>query len=195
MSCSPFNLRDYHFRELPEDESRQVEGHLKSCVACREELERLRITQAALLSVRDEEIPQRIAFVSDKVFEPSTLRRWWSAFWGSAARLGFASAAMLSVALLVSALSRPAPAPPPPRVDLVRLQAEWNAHIDTAIRQAVAEAEARQSRKTSDLLAAAEKRNELDHRAVMLEVSENLEIMRKHLNRMILASNEYGEPK
>src|SRR5258708_37318755 len=71
------------------------------------------MTQAALFSLRDEEIPQRIAFVSDKVFEPSPWRRWWSAFWGSTARLSFASAAMLSAAILVSALNRPAPAPAP----------------------------------------------------------------------------------
>ena len=68
-------------------------------------MDRLRVTQTALFSLRDEEIPQRIAFVSDKVFEPSPWRRWLSAFWGSSARLGFASAAMLSTALVVSALT------------------------------------------------------------------------------------------
>ena len=98
MSCSPFDLRDYHFRELTEDERRQTEVHVRTCAACREELERLRGTEAALLMVPDEEIPQRIGFVSDPVFAPSPLRRAWSAFWGSAARLGFASAAMLSAA-------------------------------------------------------------------------------------------------
>ena len=57
--------------------------------------------QTALFSLREEEIPQRIGFVSDQIFEPSPWRRGWAAFWGSAARLGFASAAMLSVALVV----------------------------------------------------------------------------------------------
>jgi hypothetical protein len=58
----------------------------------------------------EEEIPQRIAFVSDKIFEPSPWRRWLAAFWNSGARLGFASAAMLSASLVLFAL-RPAPAP------------------------------------------------------------------------------------
>jgi hypothetical protein len=58
----------------------------------------------------DEEIPQRIAFVSDKIFEPSPWRRWLAAFWNSGARLGFASAAMLSASLVLFAL-KPAPAP------------------------------------------------------------------------------------
>src|SRR5689334_13729103 len=104
MSCSPFDLRDYFFQELSDPQQRQVEAHVKTCQPCREELERLNLTGAALLSLPDEEIPQRIAFVSDKVFEPSPLRRWLAAFWGSTARLGFASAAMLSTAIVVYAL-------------------------------------------------------------------------------------------
>jgi len=101
MSCSPFDLRDYFLKELPEPEGKQVEVHMKTCAACREELERLRLTEAALVSLRDEEIPQRLAFVSDKIFEPSPWRRGWAAFWNSGARLGFASATMLSAALVV----------------------------------------------------------------------------------------------
>src|SRR5579872_2331072 len=108
MSCSPFDLRDYFLQELADPQQRQVEAHIRGCDPCREELDRLRITEAALFSLRDEEIPQRIAFVSDKIFEPSPWRRWLAAFWGSTARLGFASAAMLSAAILFSALTRPA---------------------------------------------------------------------------------------
>jgi len=111
MSCSPFDLRDYFFEELSDpQQQRQVEVHLKTCASCREELDRLRITGNALQCVAEEEIPQRIAFVSDKIFEPSPWRRWLAAFWNSGARLGFASAAMLSASLLVFAF-KPAPAP------------------------------------------------------------------------------------
>ena len=111
MSCSPFDLRDYFLHELTNPQQLQVETHVKTCDACREEVERLRNTEAALFSLRDEEIPQRIGFVSDKIFEPSPARRWFAAFWGSTARLGFASAAMLSVAMTFSAWHRtPAPA-------------------------------------------------------------------------------------
>src|SRR3954454_265281 len=60
----------------------------------------------ALFSLRDEEIPQRIGFISDKIFEPSPARRWLTAFWGSTARLGFASASVLSVAIAFSAWQR-----------------------------------------------------------------------------------------
>jgi len=111
MSCSPFDLRDYFLKELSDPHrQRQVEAHVKTCPPCREELDRLRITEAALRCMVEEEIPQRIAFVSDKIFEPSPWRRWLAAFWNSGARLGFASAAMLSASLVVFAL-RPALAP------------------------------------------------------------------------------------
>jgi hypothetical protein len=110
MSCSPFDLRDYHFQELTDPQRRQVESHVKTCEPCREELGRLQLTESALFTLREEEIPQRIAFVSDPIFEPSPLRRFLADFWGSAAKLGFASAAMLSTALVVFSLTRPAPA-------------------------------------------------------------------------------------
>jgi hypothetical protein len=112
MSCSPFDLRDYLLQELAGAQQRQVEAHVKTCAPCREELDRLRITEAALRCMADEEIPQRIAFVSDKIFEPSPWRRWLAAFWNSGARLGFVSAAMLSASLVLFALKQaPAPAP------------------------------------------------------------------------------------
>ena len=111
MSCSPFDLKDYFLQELPSPERVQVEAHVNHCLACREELDRLQLTASALFSLRDEEIPQRIAFVSDQIFEPSPLRRWFTAFWGSTARLGFASALMLSASIFYFAATRPAPAP------------------------------------------------------------------------------------
>ncbi len=110
MSCSPFDLRDYLFNELAQEERRQMDQHVRSCGGCHEELERLRITQTTLLALREEEVPQRIGFVSDKVFEPSPARRVWQAFWGSSAKLGFASAAMLSAALVFFTFFRQAPA-------------------------------------------------------------------------------------
>jgi anti-sigma factor RsiW len=144
MSCSPFDLRDYFFQELADPQQRQVEAHVKDCQPCREELDQLRLTQAALFSLRDEEIPQRIAFVSDPVFEPSRARRWWAAFWGSSGRLGFASAAMLSAALLISALTRTAG--PAPAAGLSP------ADIDRHIQQAVYASESRQTAKTTQLV-------------------------------------------
>src|SRR5512143_2769032 len=97
MSCSPHDLRDYLLQELGGAERREVERHAASCGACRLELDRLRMTEAALASLRDEEIPRRIAFVSDKIFEPSLLHRWWRAGWAPAGVL-------IAAAIVFSAL-------------------------------------------------------------------------------------------
>ena len=35
MSCSPFDLKDYFLKELPDPERRQVEGHVRECLRCR----------------------------------------------------------------------------------------------------------------------------------------------------------------
>jgi len=197
MSCSPFDLRDYYFKELAEHDRRLMEAHVKTCAGCREELERLRGVETALLALPDEEIPQRIGFVSDPVFQPSALRRWWDALWGSAARLGFASAAMLSIALVVFALTRPVPqaSAPAPAIDRTALEADFTKRLNDAVQKAVAASEARQARQTQELLATSEKREALEREAVMVRVQEYLEVEKKRMNRMILASNEYGEAR
>lgn len=201
MSCSPFDLRDYFLKELSDPEGRQVEGHLKSCPACREEFDRLRVTEAALFTLREEEIPQRIAFVSDKIFEPSPLRRWWQSFWASGARLGFASAAMLSVALLVSAFVRTAPAPAPgagstaPAVSAAAMQSEIDRRVADAVLKVSTEIEARQARKTAEAVAALEKRGDMDRQALVLAMEKNFEYMGKRMSRFTVASAGYGPPR
>jgi hypothetical protein len=191
MSCSPFELRDYYFKELAENERRLTEVHVKTCANCREELERLRATEAVLLTSSDEEIPQRIGFISDPVFRPSPLRRGWDALWGSAARLGFASAAMLSVALMVFALSRPVPqiTTPAPAIDRAALEADFSRRLNDAVEKAVAASEARQASQTKELLAKSEHRNDLERAAMMVRVAEYLDVEKKRLNVSILASN------
>ena len=192
MSCSPFDLRDYFLRELTGPQQHQVEAHVKTCQGCREELDRLRFTEAALCALREEEIPQRIAFVSDKIFEPSPWRRWLAGFWGSAARLGFASAAMLSAAIVVYAL-RPAPAPVLPKAPQQIVQAvsaaDIEARIDAAVARAAAQWETRQAENNRQLVKDLETaRKRLEWAAAELDLSE-----RRGLRDHMLASN-YGGP-
>ncbi len=200
MSCSPFDLKDYFLEELADPQQRhQVEAHVRSCRSCHEELERLQLTQAALFQLRDEEIPQRIAFVSDKVFEPSPAKRWLAAFWGSSARLGFASAAMLSVALVVFAARRPAPAPAPPAAVSTAMIEQ---RVQAAADKAAQEIEARYAAKTEQLVNAIRQHDEKERRLLMAsydaqsvyaqhKISGLQADLRKSLER---AANE-GEPK
>ena len=198
MSCSPFDLRDYFLKELLPAEQAQMETHIQQCAACRDELDRLQLTEAALFSLRDEEIPQRIAFVSDKIFEPSPLRRWFAAFWGSTARLGFASAAMLSAAIFFFAATRPAPAPTNAPVVTAPVTAaaanqntltkeEVQQQIQTAVAAAVAQVEAREEKRTAKLVSDLEIRGDEMRRSLNLLASQ-YDMDRKHnqLNRASL---------
>ena len=203
MSCSPIDVKDYFLKDLADPDRRQMEIHLKSCPACREELERLNLTQAALFSAPEEEIPQRIAFVSDKIFEPSPWRRRLSAFWSSAAQLGFASAAMLSAAIVVSALTHPAPAPVAPtqkapvvsrsRASAVS-DADLERRIQAVVEKAVAESEARQDKKTAEAVADIERRDREERRRLMLVVDGNLDMMQRRTSYLSMASSEYALP-
>ncbi|HSB14712.1 MAG TPA: zf-HC2 domain-containing protein [Bryobacteraceae bacterium] len=191
MSCTQVDLKGFFLNELVPDARQAVEEHLRVCPNCREELERLSVTRAALTSLREEETPRRIAFVSDKVLEPSIWRR----FWDSAPRLGFASAAMLSVALLVNGFIRPQPAAPAP-MDSAAVQAKIEAvvagRVAEAVQKAVADSEARSARRTADLLAATEQRLDRQHRADLLTVEDNFRVLQKRVNIYYRASNDLG---
>jgi DNA-binding LytR/AlgR family response regulator len=195
MNRSQIDLKAYFLGELGEPDRRAAEEHAKSCRFCREELERLRITRAALAVLPEEEIPRRIAFVSDKVFEPGG----WARFWNSAPRLGFASAALLAAAILVHAFVRPAPVISPTSVDRAALEARIEAEVATRLKpvveKALADAAARQSQATSQFVAAAQSRFEQERKADMLAVEERFNYFLKKIGVMTLASSQYGGAK
>ena len=193
MSCSPFDLKDYFFEELDGAERKQVEAHVTGCRACREELSRLRLTGTTLLSLREEEIPRRIAFVSDPVFEPSAWRRWWSGFWNTPARLGFGSAALVSAALVVFALARPAPVQPVRQVQVPVAQtaqavpAVSEAAIQARIDQAADRAVAARTQQLKDEVAAERQR--------LLMVAAELEVDNRRQHALFMSAAEYGPPR
>jgi anti-sigma factor RsiW len=127
MSCSQHDLKGYLLGELTGAESRAVEAHLKGCRECGEELARLRMTESALRSLPEEEVPHKIAFVSDKVFQP----RGWAWLWNSAPRLAFLSASVLAVAILVHALARPEPAVSP--AEMAALEARIRSEVTRSV--------------------------------------------------------------
>ena len=79
MKQAPHDLRDYALGELNAAQRAEVEAYLAAEPAARAEVESLRATCASLRQMPAEEPPRRIAFVSDKIFEPSMgarLLRW-----------------------------------------------------------------------------------------------------------------------
>jgi anti-sigma factor RsiW len=122
-------VRDYVFDELAQPDRRSMEQHFRQCTDCVGELDRLRLTTAALRVLPDQEVPRRIAFVSDKVFAPG----WLAGFWNSAARLGFASACVLAAGISFAALHRPPDVP-----TVVQTASVSAATINEAVNKAVA---------------------------------------------------------
>ena len=68
--------------------------------------------------------------------------------------------------------------------------ADFSKRLDDAVSKAVAASEARQVRQTQELLAASDKRHALETQAMMVRVQEYLDVEKKRMNTLILASND-----
>ena len=191
MNCSSIDLKAYFLGELDRGAQSACEGHITRCDDCHEELERLRLTQTALMAMPDEEIPQRIAFVSDRVFEP----RWWQTIWRSGPAMGFGSAALLSCAILVHGFTRPAPlavaSAPVAQVD----QAKIDRQIQAAMTRAVAEMRTQQASESAKLVEAAEKKFEFQRRADLVSAQETIRMYQQQMGRLMVAYNNPGGPR
>jgi anti-sigma factor RsiW len=178
MSCE-IDLKAYVVGEATRQERGIVDNHVRGCQSCREELDRLNLTRSMLASLEDEEIPRRIAFVSDRVFEP----RWWQTIWHSGPVMGFASAALLAAAILMHGFeARPAV----PSVD----QAQIEQRVNVAVTKAVSAAQAKQSAEFAKVLNATETRYETQRQADLATFQQGIEYARKQMGRMEVASNE-----
>ncbi len=128
MNCESYDWKAYALGELDRPARTEAESHAATCANCRNELATLRLTLDTLSTLRDEEMPRRIAFVSDKVFEP----RWWQRVFSP----NFAAACVIAGAILVHAFARPSVNDPEVQA---QLQAQIKAQIDVAVNKAVAE--------------------------------------------------------
>jgi anti-sigma factor RsiW len=126
MNCEKYDWNAYGLGELAANERRDAEAHAAACESCRGELAHVRLTIDALSALREEEVPRRIAFVSDKVFEP----RWWDVF----LKPSFAAALVLAAAIVMHGyMTRP------PAMDQAAVQAQ----VNQAVTRAVADVEQR----------------------------------------------------
>jgi anti-sigma factor RsiW len=175
-------LQDYAVGELAADEQPALEQHLAICGECALELDRLRVTTSALRTLPDQEIPQRIRFVSDKVFEPSPVSRFFAGFWNSAGRLGFASACVLGAALIVSAFHRPTEV----RTVVQAANVDFSKQVNDAVTKAVAQVRAEDTQK----IEAIDRKYQQEYQAQMVAVSESFAVLQKRLGSSLLASND-----
>jgi hypothetical protein len=184
-------LRDYAFDEqLPQEERRAVEQHLAGCADCTLALDQLRLTTAALRTLPEREIPQRIAFVSDRVFEPSLFRRFWNA--------GFASACVLAAALVVSAWHVSAVYRPGEARPAIQTASVSQEQIDAAVAKAVAQVRAQIEKTDAQMIQTAvqnsERKHDSEYRNQLAAIGENFMVLQKRLSLSYagLASNDAG---
>ena len=144
----------------------------------------MRLTVTAMKRLPVMAPPRRISFVSDPVFEPT----WWQRFMSSGPKLGFASAAMLSMAIVAHGLAmRPqavtvqAPAPvqqvavaqPPPQVSADEIRALLMKDVSAKLTEQ-------------------EKKAEAQRRADIMEVKNAFDVMYKRINANVLSAARYG---
>lgn len=185
-------LRDYAFDEqFPREERLGMEQHLAACADCALALDQLRLTTAALRTLPEREIPQRIAFVSDRVFEPSWFRRFWNA--------GFASACVLAAALVLSAwhlaaVYRPSETHPAVQAASVSQAQVSQAQIDAAVANAVAQVRKEDAQMIQTAVQNSERKHEAEYRNQMAAIGENFMVLQKRLSVSYagLASNDAG---
>jgi hypothetical protein len=185
MTCSSVDLKAY---ALGEPCGGSEAAHIESCESCREEVERLRVTQTALLSLADEEVPQRIAFVSDKIFEP----RWWQRVWHSGPAMGFAAAALLAIAILVHAYARPVTVVQSAGISAAQVEHMVAAEVDRRVAaEAVkvsTESRAREA-KAVQMLDAAEHRFELQRQSDIAMMQQAARYYESKIGQLMVASN------
>jgi len=194
MNCSSEDLKAYFLGELSSRDKAPVEDHVRACQSCREELDRLKLTQTALLALEEEEVPRRISFVSDKVFEP----RWYQAIWRSGPALGFASAVILAAAILVHGFTVQGSARPAAATTAAldtaqieqRIEREVGARLNTVVQKAVSDAEAKQAAEFTKVLDASEARFETRRKADLATIQQAAEYYEKQMNRWLVASND-----
>jgi anti-sigma factor RsiW len=183
------NLMAYALGEATPLERNVTESLLSHSAEACEEFERIQATIAALKSLPQEELPRRIAFVSDPVFQPS----WWQRFLSSGPQLGFASAAMIAAAITIHGFAaKPSAAPAPVAAVAPAPVSLTQADVDRAIAKAVAAVEQRQKAVTEErirvALSEAEKRHTTDRQLQAVRFEENLNFMRKQMNQMYVSN-------
>ncbi len=187
---SEVDLIAYQLGEATAAERRAVEAHIRQCEECAGELARLGVTQAALLTVRDEEPPRRIAFVSDKVFEPT----WYQRLWQPMPAWALGAASLIAGAIVFHAVWNPGTVVAPthmaqtPVRRVVPVAADapvLESKIAAMVQQAVADVEKRAEQRTRALLAEADKRHELDRSEMLAVMNANYEEMSKRYKNLL----------
>ena len=120
MKCTAtnasFDWKGYVLAELTPAGMAACSRHLDGCAACRAEAESWQTTLGAMRALPQAGIPRHIVIAPQRVIAPAraaaveaSKASWWQWLWQPVPRLGFASAALLALAIVAHGfLMRPA---------------------------------------------------------------------------------------
>lgn len=202
MTCGDLDLNGYALGELPPGEREGAERHVAECADCETEVERLMLTLAALKSVPAPEPTQRIAFVSDKVFE----RKWYQRLWPAGPGWGFAAASLLAGSILahgwmmrpvamVAGTSAAAPVVQPvadPAAMERRVAEALESRVNTAVAKAVEQARQEQMREVRYLVSQTEDRLKADRAEDLVQIDDAFRALSSQLRPLYVAANSRG---
>jgi hypothetical protein len=137
MECTGFDWKGHALGELGAAETAEHERHARTCERCRAELARYRATVAGLRSLPMVDPPRRIVFAPEPAGRAAS---WWERMWQSGPQLGFASAAVLALAIVAHGLLARVPAtfaPGPASQIEARIHEEAQKEIARRLPQAV----------------------------------------------------------
>lgn len=185
------DVHAYVLGELGESERRAAEQFLAANPEAAAEAERLQSVAFALQRLPQEEPPHRIAFVSDKVFEPA----WWQRSWRLLGAAAMLSAAILSHAVLTRPQQPAAPvvAAGPSPVEIQRMVDERvRAEMPRVIAAVKAEQKAESAQQVAVALRDAERRFAMERQSDRMAVEDAMVVLRKQISSYYVAVNRGG---
>ena len=129
MECARFDWKAYALGELSAVETAEYDRHAGTCGPCRAELGRWQRTIAPLRNLPQAEPPRRIVFVPEPGLDLAAAEPWWRRLWHSGPQLGFASAAVLALAIVAHGVLARVPAAPAPT------QAQLQSLVDARVHE------------------------------------------------------------
>lgn len=191
MNCAAFDWKAYILEELTPSDREGYERHLASCPECAGEAGELRLTLVALRRLPEMEPPRRISFVADPVLQPS----WWQRFWRSGPQLGFASAALLAVALVAGAwILRPPVGPvavPVASLSESQIEERVQKEVDRRLPVLLSESQ-KQNQAALARIAGLEKRVEDQRSKDLKDVRESFGYLERQLGTLYRTTSQVG---
>jgi hypothetical protein len=199
MNCGDFDPKDLALGEIAGAARQEAEAHVAGCEACKAKAEAARLTVSALRLSADHEIPRRIAFVSDPVFEPS----WWQRFWRSGPQAGFASAVIVAGAIVAHGFLAPDAAAGPAAASAAverrvsdevarRLPEAVDAAVDARVKAVLAELEQRIDSMDRTRMASLERKFDSERRGEMKNLESAFNIIERRLAVIQASAARYG---